>query len=671
MRFSNKIDGSDKKRLVIVACFLFVLFCSIVVRFFHLQITEGDKWLKIASAQHQIDVTEYFQRGGFYSNTDVKKDNIKEKVPFVVEVSKFHLFIDPHSIDEKYKLAIAKKLFEFFEFSVNEKEKIFCDFFKKSRSRKIISWIDREKKEEILKWWQTFSRENKIVRNAIFFVSDYKRCYPFGHLLGQLLHTVQDQKDPVTFQSQPTGGLELYFNEYLKGKLGRRIITRSLRHPLDVGDVIDKPQNGSDIYLTINHYLQAIAEEELEKGIKTVNAKGGWAIMMDPYTGEILAAAQVPFFDVRKYKTYFNSEDLKETAKFKAVVDLFEPGSIMKPITLAICLKANEELALEGRVPIFLPDEKISTSNGYFPGRSKPIQDARNHKYLNLYLAIQKSSNIYIATLVDRLINTMGEKWYRDALIDLFGFSKKTGIEFPFEARGFVPDFNKYYQNKAPEWSKSTPYSLAMGYNILANSFQMIRAFSIIANEGKDVTPTILKKIIKNVDGIEKVLVDNTKSFDFQNRRQILSKSSCRLIKKSMKFITKPGGTSRLADVYGYTDAGKSGTAEKIVNGRYSKDKNISSFIGFVPVENPKFVLMVVVDEPEKKYVPGLGPAQIGGICAGPIFKEIATRSLNYLGVAPDDPFGYPYPDPRSDPTNADWSLEVKYLAELYNHWNK
>ncbi|KKK61995.1 hypothetical protein LCGC14_3008770, partial [marine sediment metagenome] len=141
--------------------------------------------------------------------------------------------------------------------------------------------------------------------------------------------------------------------------------------------------------------------------------------------------------------------------------------------------------------------------------------------------------------------------------------------------------------------------------------------------------------------------------------------------KKSMKFITKPGGTSRLADVYGYTDAGKSGTAEKIVNGRYSKDKNISSFIGFVPVENPKFVLMVVVDEPEKKYVPGLGPAQIGGICAGPIFKEIATRSLNYLGVAPDDPFGYPYPDPRSDPTNADWSLEVKYLAELYNHWNK
>ncbi len=668
MKPGQKIDA---KRLIVIACFLFVLFCSIVVRFFHLQIIEGDKWLKIASAQHQIDVKEYFQRGGFYSNTEIKKDNVQEKVPFVVEVSTFHLCIDPHSIDEKYKLAIAKKLFEFFELSVNEKEKIFCDFFKKSRSRKIISFIDREKKDEILKWWHNFSKENKIVRNAIFFVSDYKRCYPFGHLLGQLLHTVQDQKDPLTFQSLPTGGLELYFNDYLKGKLGRRIITRSLRHPLDTGQIVEKPQNGADIYLTINHYLQAIAEEELEKGVKTVNAKGGWAIMMDPYTGEILALAQVPFFDVRKYKTYFNDEKLVDAAKLKAAVDLFEPGSIMKPLTVAICLKANEELSLVEKPPIFTADEKISTSNGYFPGRSKPIKDARDHKYLNLYLAIQKSSNIYIATLVNRLINAMGEKWYRQALIDLFGFSKKTGIEFPFEAEGFVPSFDKYHQNKSLQWSKSTPYSLAMGYNILVNSFQMIRAFAIIANEGRDVKPTILRKIVKNEDGVDKVIFDNTKNFDFQKKRQILSPTSCRLIKKSLKFITKPGGTSRLANVYGYTNAGKSGTAEKIVNGRYSKDKNISSFIGFVPVDKPKFVLMVVIDEPEKKYIPGLGPTQTGGVCAGPIFKEIATRSLNYLGVAPDDPYGYPYPDPRADPLKADWALEVKYLSELYNYWNR
>ncbi|NGX63658.1 MAG: Penicillin-binding protein 2 [Candidatus Anoxychlamydiales bacterium] len=670
MKFCSLVDGNDKKRLVFLACFIFFLFCLIVVRFFHLQISQGEKWHKIASLQHHIDVTEYFMRGRFYSNVEIKKDNPNGKVPFVVEVSKFHLFIDPYSIDEKYKLTIAKKLFEFFDLTTEEKEKIFCGFFKKSRSRKIISWIDRDKKEEIFKWWQNFSKENKIVRNAIFFVSDYKRCYPYGPLLGQLLHTVQEQKDPLTFQSLPTGGLELYFNSYLKGSLGRRIITRSVRHPLDTGDVIKKPENGSDIYLTINHYLQAIMEEELEKGIKNVNAKGGWAIMMDPYTGEILALAQNPSFDIREYKKYFNSEDLKDVSKLKAAVDLFEPGSIMKPITLAICLKANEELAKINRAGIFSPDEKISTSNGYFPGRSKPIKDGRPHNYLNLYLGIQKSSNIYVATLVNRLINTVGEKWYRNALIDLFGFSKKTNIEFPFEAEGFVPDLDKYYPNKAPEWSKSTPYSLAMGYNLLTNSFQMIRAFGIIANEGKEVKPTILKKIVRNEGGIEKIILDNTKNYDFKNQRRILSKSSCRLIKNSMKFITKAGGTSRLADIHGYTEAGKSGTAEKIINGKYSKDKNISSFIGFVPFDKPSFVLMIVVDEPEKKFVPNLGSLQFGGVCAAPIFREISGRSLKYLGVAPDDPFGYPYPDPRADPTKADWSLEVKYLAELYHYWN-
>jgi len=285
-------------------------------------------------------------------------------------------------------------------------------------------------------------------------------------------------------------------------------------------------------------------------------------------------------------------------------------------------------------------------------------------------LAIQKSSNVYVATLVDRLINTLGEKWYQDTLIDLFGFSKKTNIEFPFEAEGFVPLIGKYYPNKAPQWSKSTPYSLAMGYNILVNSIQMIRAFAIIANGGKDVQPTLLKKIVKNIDGKDQVILDNSKHFDFQKMRQSLNPEQCKLIKNATKFITKIGGTSRLGDIPGYTEAGKSGTAEKIIQGRYNKDIHISSFVGFVPVEKPSYVLMIVIDEPEKKYVPGLGPLQLGGVCSAPIFREISIRALKYLGVAPDDPFGYPYPDPRRDTARSDWAEELKYLSELYKNWN-
>jgi cell division protein FtsI (penicillin-binding protein 3) len=663
-------DSKDIKRLIAVACFIFFLFCLIIVQFFYLQITQGEKWNKIAACQHQLEVTEYFMRGTFYSNTQIKEDHPNEKIPFVVEVPKFHLYIDPYSIEKKYKVLIAKKLFEFFKFSKEEKEKIFYEFFKKSRSRKIISWIDKGKKEEIIRWWNNFSKEKKIVRNAIFFVNDYKRSYPFGSLLGQVLHTVQDQKDPYSFQSVPTGGLELYFNDYLKGRLGKRVITRSLRYSLDTGDIIDAPENGCDVYLTINHCLQAISEEELEKGIKKVEAKSGWAIMMDPYSGEILAFAQVPTFDVRDYKKYFNDEKLKEQTKLKAIVDPYEPGSVMKPITLAICLKANEELKKKHKAPLFRPDEKIATSNGYFPGRSKPIKDAKTHHYLNMYIAIQKSSNIYIANLVDRLINTFSEKWYRDALIEIFGFSKKTDIELPGEAEGFIPTMGKYHKNNTLEWSKSTPYSLGIGYNLLVNSVQMLRAYAIIANGGLEVKPTLLKKIVKKIDGIDQVIVDNSMNFKLENRKRILSEESCKLIKTAMKYSTKSGGTSILGDVPGYTEGGKSGTAEKNINGEYKKDTHISSFIGLVPAMHPRFVLMVVIDEPKKQYVPGVGKVYVGGLCAAPIFSEISARALRYLGFAPDDPFGYPYGDPRRQGGKPDWSDEVKLLSDLYKSWN-
>lgn len=663
-------DAEDIKRLISVAFFLFFLFCLIVIRYYYLQIMQGDKWDKIAQGQHQLELTEYFMRGGFYSNTDIKLDQPNKKIPFVVEIPKFHLYIDPDSIDAKYRIPISKKLFSFFNFSLKEKEKIFSEFFKKSRSRKIITWIDRTTKEDILTWWTKFSKDKKIAKNAIFFVNDYKRSYPFGPLLGQVLHTVQDQKDPYTFQAVPTGGLELYFNDYLKGRLGKRIITRSLRHSLDTGDIIDEPENGCDIYLTINHYLQAISEEELEKGVKKVNAKGGWAIMMDPNTGEILAFAQAPAFDVTNYKNYYNDEKLQDLTKLKALVDPYEPGSIMKPITLAICLKANEELAKQHKPLLFRTDEKIPTSNGHFPGRSKPIKDVRTHNFLNTNLAIQKSSNVYFATLVDRLINRFSEKWYREALVDLFGFSKKTDIELPGEADGLVPTIGKLHKNNTLEWSRATPYSLAMGYNILVNSLQMLRAYSIIANGGLEVKPTLLKKIVKHIDGGEQVIVDNSANYRYKNRRQILSKESCKFIKTAMKYSTKPGGTAPLADIPGYTEAGKTGTAEKNINGEYKKDIHISSFVGMVPATEPRFVLMVVIDEPEAKYVPGVGKQHAGGACAAPIFKEIATTALKYLGVAPDDPFGYPYPDPRRNTEKADFAKELKNLAETYKSWN-
>jgi len=138
----------------------------------------------------------------------------------------------------------------------------------------------------------------------------------------------------------------------------------------------------------------------------------------------------------------------------------------------------------------------------------------------------------------------------------------------------------------------------------------------------------------------------------------------------ALKSVTKPGGAGARADIPGYTQAGKTGTTEKIVNGTYSKRHHFSSFIGFAPAHHPKFLLYVAIDEPEYRYLPGIGKTYFGGRCAAPTFKHIMERTFKYLGIPPDDPHGYPKDDPRYNMEKADWSAEVKILKELYSQWN-
>jgi cell division protein FtsI (penicillin-binding protein 3) len=661
-------EPSEKSRLVWIAVFLSTLFCLLVIRFYQIQIVEGDKWTDEALKQHQSVWEEPFMRGSFYSNTSIKEGHPEEPQPFVIDVPKFHLFIDPDSIPETSRAKMAEGLFSKLGLSKQEAGKLRGEFDKKSRSRKIASWLDRERRGELEKWWSDFVRQEKIPRNALFFTSDYKRSYPFGSLLGSVLHTVRADKDPETKQALPTGGLEMLFNSYLQGKPGKRLIVRSPRHPLDTGKILESPENGADIYLTINHYIQAIVEDELKKGIEAARGKGGWAVMMDPKNGEILALAQWPSFDPSHYNEYFNNPALQDLTRVRAVSDCFEPGSIFKPITAAVCMRANEELIAQGKKPLFTPEEKIPAANGWFPGRSFPLKDGRLHNYLNLDHALQKSSNVYMARIVHRLIETMGAEWYRKTLQELFGFGLKTNIELPAENPGLLPTPGKLHPNGKLEWSLPTPYSLAIGHNVLINSVQMVRAYAMLSNGGKEVQPHIVRKIVKNLpDGTKKVLCDRSK---VGTGRQILTPASASRIVRGMKFVTKEGGSSRRADISGYTEAGKSGTSEKIIDGVYSKHHNISSFLGFAPAQNPRFVLLVSIDDPESRFIPGVGKHQLGGVSASPIFREIASRVLQYLGVAPDDPYGYPPGDPRRDSKRADWSMEVQQLKELYEKWN-
>ncbi|MCH9609303.1 MAG: putative peptidoglycan D,D-transpeptidase PenA [Chlamydiales bacterium] len=636
---------------------MFALFSLLIAQYFKIQVLESEKWSQKADAQHKLVVKEPFKRGAFYTNSHGKWQ------PLVFDVTRFHLYIDPKSIPQNHREVVADQLIEF----ASLPESIRLEFERKSRSRRLTLDLERGEKERILQWWIPYARRYKIPSNAIYFLTDYKRSYPCGKLLGQVLHTIREMKDEETGEGLPTGGLESYFNDLLKGQLGERRLLRSPLNHLEVDEVIKNPENGADIYLTIDHTVQAIVEEELAKAVSSSGAKGGWAILMEAKRGSILAMAQVPTFDPTKYRDYFNDPTLIEETKAKAITDPFEIGSIMKPITVGIALNANQALLRENRPKLFDPEEKIDVTRSIFPGRrKKPLRDLPRHKAVNMYMALQKSSNVYMAQLAERIVDQLGAEWYRNQLVENFGFEQRTGVELPAETLGLVPSSKRRHPNGAPEWSVPTPFSLSIGYNLLATSLQMLRAVAVFPSGGYLVQPTLIRKIVKDEEVVYSQVI---------RRKKVMEKEDAYAVGRAMKYSTKPGGTGRLASVSGYTEAGKTGSAEKIVGGIYSKKKHISSFIGFAPARfdetaNP-LVLIVSIDEPAPIILENGIKTYLGGRCAAPVFQQVMRRTLEYLGVPRDDPFGYPVGDPRYHSEKGDWFVEVRALKELYEQWNK
>ncbi len=644
-------DSYRYRCLTYLVCGVFLCFCLLIARYYKIQICDGARWEAEALSQHMLEVKDPFRRGTFFSNTTVRPGDVEQHLPFVIDITKFHLCLDAVVVPPPHRDLIAQKIVSLVggrEFSSVRKE-----FEKKSRYCKLFMWLDTEVRDRLLAWWRPYAIRNKIPTNALFFVRDYQRSYPYGKLLGPVLHALRDAKDEKTGRAFPTGGLEAYFNHVLEGEHGKRKLMRSPLNRMDLDQITKIPKDGDDVYLTINAYLQTIAEEELEKGVKEAKAKAGWLILMNAHTGEILALAQYPFFEPAHYKEYFNDKDKVESTKVLSLVDVFEPGSIMKPITIALALQANEELVKQGRPIIFDPYEAIDVTRTLFPGRKqRPLKDISRNRCLNMYMAIQKSSNVYVAQLADRIVQSVGSAWYEAKLHEL-GFGKKTGIEFPGESCGLVPSPNRIYPNGAPEWSVATPYSLAMGYNILATGMQMVKAYAVLANGGYDVRPTL----VKQVGGMRKTIPL------LHEHRKILSDHVVKEVLQAMRFTTCPGGTGVRAAPQWHTSAGKTGTSEKLINGRYDKKKHISSFIGITPVfssfkGSAPLVMLVSIDEPEYGVREDGTKNHMGGRCAAPIFGRVADRVLSYLGI-PGDKEQYSYDE------------KVAEMKSLYTAWNR
>lgn len=408
------------------------------------------------------------------------------------------------------------------------------------------------------------------------------RAYPNRELAAHILGF-------VGMDGEGLGGLEYFFNKYLEGKKTRiDMRVDALRNPFERSPSIDVAQ-GDTLVLTLDKTIQHIAENSLREAIEKAKAKNGSVIVMNPHNGDILAMASYPFFNPNNHQ-----ESPSDHRRNRPILDIYEPGSTFKIITLSSVL--NESLGF--------PDEVIDCRVGTARIANKVYKEAKgSYQDLTITEIFAKSSNVGTVKLGLRLGPEMLHQYVRN-----FGFGQKTGIDLPGEELGIF--------RPTTSWSKISIGAVSIGQEIAVTPLQLIRAAAAVANGGFLVKPRIVQRIA-SPEG------DTLLEYEPQ-RTRILNPETVEMMKRIMT-QTVLEGTGRISRLKGYSSAGKTGTAQKIVNGNYSKSHYVASFVGFAPVENPALISLVVVNEPKG--------VTYGGPVAGPAFKEIMERSLLYQKV--------------------------------------
>jgi cell division protein FtsI (penicillin-binding protein 3) len=444
--------------------------------------------------------------------------------------------------------------------------------------------------------------------HGIRAVETWQRSYPRDNQLANMLGYLDYDRVGVS-------GIEGMFNDVMTPVSGKVEIRRDrLGRPVENGIVvISPPGDGADVYLTICDPLQQIVEEEMSPLIEQFSPDHAYALMMDPATGAILAAAQFPQFNPND-RNSMRSELLLNHALYKC----YEPGSIMKGISVAC--------ALENRVVSL--DSIYYCERGHWRYGGKTLRDTHGYSELTVAQIIQKSSNIGTA----KIALDMGEEMLYKGLAS-FGFGKPTGLGFyPADQphRSFANESPGLFRN-LKGWDTLTVTRMPIGQGISATPWQTLQAWSSLANGGVMMQPYIVDRLVypdgKVVRSVPKV------------KAMPLSRESATLITEALQLVTQAGGTGTRAAVEGYAVAGKTGTAqiwvnndpEKKIKGHYSNSKHFASFVGFAPAENPAFILLISAEYPK-------GPFRTGGVVCGPTFKRIARRTLEYLQVPPSFP---------------------------------
>ncbi len=432
----------------------------------------------------------------------------------------------------------------------------------------------------------------KVVKLDIPGISlqrEYRRYYPSGEVTSHLIgFTDVDDKGQE--------GIELEFQSQLGGNAGSQRVIRDRRGYIveDAGS-LRAPKAGGNVALSIDSKIQSVAFREIKQAVIKHSAKSGSIIVLNARTGEALALANWPSFNPNN-----RSKPGMSVLRNHAVTDQFEPGSTMKPFTVATALEAGK----------IKPETVINTANGFFKLDGRTIHDTHPEHSLTVAQIIQKSSNIGTAKIA---LSLPSETLWQG--LSESGFGTPTGSEFPGEAAGKLRNYKT--------WRPIEKATMSYGNGISVSLMQLAQAYTIFANNGELIPATLLKRE-KPVAGIK-----------------VFSDATAQAVRSMMENVVKPGGTAPLAQITGYRVAGKTGTAHKNENGKYV-DRYVASFVGMAPVSNPQLIVAVMINDPG-------GRDYYGGLVAAPVFSNVMSSALRMFGVPNDAPL-----DNVMQPTPAD-----------------
>ena len=524
-----------------------------------LQVLNAKHLSEMAQSQHESNEVLASRRGTIFD---------RKGRPLAVSVTTPSVYGNPRQIDNKS--GMAQQLAD----AVGRDVRMIRSRLDKDRG---FVWIARQVDPVVTASVLTLHQEGVGMRE------EQKRLYPQGRLAGHIVGFTDIDQHGLE-------GVELSLNSLLQGQDGSRSTLRDAKGNMLVGPWTHEalPVDGQDVVLNIDSVVQQAAEEELERGVKKYHAKGGSIIVMDPYSGEIWAIANSPAYDPNE-----PAKSPPDNRRNRAVTDVFEPGSIFKMIAAAALLEEHR----------IAPGDQIFCENGSWPTVAHHVlHDHRPHGMLSFHDVIVNSSNIGTAKAAQRLKPDELYKYIR-----AFGIGQRTGIDMPGEINGLL--------HPPSQWSKLSPYIIPIGQEVATTPVQLAVMTAIIANGGLRVRPRIVSRI-QTKDG---QLLSTALA---ASPERVISRETAEIVQDMLKGVVA-SGTGQLANVPGLTVAGKTGTAQKLEpTGRYSHSRFVASFVGFGPVPDARFVIVVSIDEPRPLY--------FGGVVAAPIFKHIVERLASY-----------------------------------------